>query len=528
MDVQRNHVRKSECKVLAGHASAVMYAVQTSEHINHSQLLSGCLLVEKTISRLQTDLGQWKNYSNGLAFFKDSDVLSRIELRGEELNQALNVLGLTSAFKQEDWSLETANARSVDQALFQEMSQRQADVRQKVDKLKQPLARPSGSRSQGTLGSETGGDRANMIQQMSQIRSEEFGFLAPGDLEHEVQKTGERPFHSSSMYELWKGIWLGKHSVVMKVLRGKEFDGRPTEEDHARTDRQVGVWRSLKHPNVLQCCGFVLLEEGDTGGMSICSVTPWLSHRDAMRYIQFHPDANRMQLVHGAAKGLQYLHSVGIQHDALQGSNVLVDDQGNAVLSDFSITKTPDQDAVMTRTGSGPSLRWSAPETVNDQILSIQADVYSWAMTALEIVSGLEPYHGTISNRQLMNAIRENRLPQRDDYTTAATVLLDDRLWKLLLSCWEGDPDKRPTMDQVVEQLDAMELGFATLSDVTHHIPFPGAIGDAPPADHATSLPAVAGDPKDGSPSVPSQIKRKSIFAKVIKTLRTWIGFGML
>ncbi|KAG8849398.1 hypothetical protein FRB96_000840 [Tulasnella sp. 330] len=484
MDVQRNHVRKSECKVLAGHASAVMYAVQTSEHINHSQLLSGCLLVEKTISRLQTDLGQWKNYSNGLAFFKDSDVLSRIELRGEELNQALNVLGLTSAFKQEDWSLETANARSVDQALFQEMSQRQADVRQKVDKLKQPLARPSGSRSQGTLGSETGGDRANMIQQMSQIRSEEFGFLAPGDLEHEVQKTGERPFHSSSMYELWKGIWLGKHSVVMKVLRGKEFDGRPTEEDHA--------------------------------------------HRDAMRYIQFHPDANRMQLVHGAAKGLQYLHSVGIQHDALQGSNVLVDDQGNAVLSDFSITKTPDQDAVMTRTGSGPSLRWSAPETVNDQILSIQADVYSWAMTALEIVSGLEPYHGTISNRQLMNAIRENRLPQRDDYTTAATVLLDDRLWKLLLSCWEGDPDKRPTMDQVVEQLDAMELGFATLSDVTHHIPFPGAIGDAPPADHATSLPAVAGDPKDGSPSVPSQIKRKSIFAKVIKTLRTWIGFGML
>ncbi|KAG8875732.1 hypothetical protein FRB97_004767 [Tulasnella sp. 331] len=324
------------------------------------------------------------------------------------------------------------------------------------------------------------------------------------------------------MYELWKGTWLDKYAVAMKVFRGKEFEGQPTEGDRARIDRQVGVWRSLRHQNVLQCCGIVLHKEGDTNGTSICSVIPWLPNRDVMRYLEAHPEANRTQLIHDVAKGLQYLHGVGIQHNALQGSNVLVDDEKNAVLSDFSLTKTLDPNAVMTRTGSGPSLRWSAPETISDQILSIQADVYSWGMTALEILSGLEPYHGIVSTRQLMNTIMQHLTPRREDYTRSAS-LQDNVLWSLLLSCWEADSDKRPTMDEVVERLEAMRFGLVPLSDTTHHIPIHSATGAELPRDHSVSSSAIADYSKESIPSAPGPSGKRYAFARLIKTIGAWI-----
>ncbi|KAG8875735.1 hypothetical protein FRB97_004770 [Tulasnella sp. 331] len=319
------------------------------------------------------------------------------------------------------------------------------------------------------------------------------------------------------MYELWKGAWLGEYAVVMKVYRGKEFDGEPTQEDRVRIHRQACLWRSLKHRNVLQCCGIVLLKEGDTDGTSICS------NRDVMRYIQVHPEANRMQLVYGVAKGLQYLHGASIRHDALWGSNVLVDDKGNAVLSNFSLTKTLDPNTVMTRTGSGPALRWSAPETVNNQILSIQADVYSWAMTALEILSGLEPYHRIVSTRQLMDTITQHINPRREDYVRRSASLQDDQLWGILLSCWEADPNRRPTMDEVVERLEAMPFGLVNLPDTTHYIPIPATAWDTLSRCHSASSLALTDCFKTTIPIPLGLIDRICLFRKVIKTATTWI-----
>ncbi|KAG8875737.1 hypothetical protein FRB97_004772 [Tulasnella sp. 331] len=325
------------------------------------------------------------------------------------------------------------------------------------------------------------------------------------------------------MYELWKGTWLDKYAVVMKTYRGREFDGQPTEADRTRIDRQVCLWRSLEHKNVLQCCGIVLLNEGETDGTSICSISPWLHNRDVMRYIQVHPEANRMQLVYDVAKGLQYLHGAGIRHDALQGSNVLVDDRGNAVLSDFSITKTLDPNTVMTRTSLGPSLGWSAPETVGSQILSVQADVYSWAMTALEIFSGLKPYHGIVSTRKLMDTIMQHITPQREDYMSSSASLQDDRLWNLLLSCWDPDPEKRPTMGRVVERLEAMHFGLVVLSDTTHHIPNPVATGGELRRHRSPSSLAATDCSKETIPCAPGIRSKRCVFAKIIKSVGTWI-----
>lgn len=87
--------------------------------------------------------------------------------------------------------------------------------------------------------------------------------------------------------------------------------------------------------------------------------------------------------------GLAYLHNRGVLHGALQPSNVLVEEDGQAVLSDFTLSKTV-SDAAIIPSGSSQasSFRYQAPEISDTGVLTKSADVYSWAMTALEIVSG--------------------------------------------------------------------------------------------------------------------------------------------
>ncbi|KAG8874252.1 hypothetical protein FRB98_008579 [Tulasnella sp. 332] len=325
-----------------------------------------------------------------------------------------------------------------------------------------------------------------MAEQLYRLRTEgsDSEYLSNCDLELEVQKIGERPFHSGSMYELWQCVWLERNVVALKVFRGKEFDGQPTKEAQA--------------------------------------------NRDVMRYLKTHPGTDRLRLIHDTAKGLQYLHSIGILHDALQGSNVLINDDGNAVLADFSLTKFTDPNMVMTRTGLGPSLRWWAPETINEQIVSTHADVYSWAMTALEIISGLEPYYTITSFRQLSQTINQHLPPTREEYVIASALLKDDRLWNLMLSCWAADPEERPSMDDVVETLDRITPRSEIIADdISRSAPFPltgVSLADGEKALSAvTTQPTATTHPMNNDPCAPGSAKRRRILPGALKAVAKWI-----
>ncbi|KAG8871561.1 hypothetical protein FRB97_008573 [Tulasnella sp. 331] len=414
-----------------------------------------------TTAEFEGDLRMWGSYPPAMAFYKSLEVGSRLNFHRSNLNRALHIIGPTRAFKDVEWDLCFSAARSNEQIPIQRMIEQRVDLHQEMDQMKQLLARLFETKSRGNFDHKAERTREDVIERLRQLRSDgaDSECLTSSDLMYEVQKSSQRPFHSGSMNELSQSIWLDKYEVVLKVFWGKQFDKQPTKEARARIDHQADLWRTLRHPNVLQLHGIVTLNEGETEGTPIGSVCPWMPNREVMGYLRTHPDADRLKFIHDTAKGLQYLHSIGILHDALQGSNVLVDDSGSAMLTDFSLTKFMDPSMVMTRTGLGPSLRWWAPETINERILSTHADVYSWAMTALEIISGLEPYYTITSIRQFMQTINQHLPPKREEYVAASTLLSDDRIWNLMLSCWGADPARRPTMDQVARKVKEIRSG---------------------------------------------------------------------
>lgn len=168
-------------------------------------------------------------------------------------------------------------------------------------------------------------------------------------------------------------------------------------------------------------------------------------------------------------------------HGSLQPSNVLIEEHGRAVLSDFTVAKRLTDSAITPSSTQASSFRYQAPEISDTGILTKAADIYSWAMTALEIVSGRKspadssratthkclvidpPFHKYKAPGQMIKAILANKAyPHRENYEC---VLFREypEAWDLLASCWDRNADRRPSAEEALDSLDELVEGATIL-----------------------------------------------------------------
>ena len=77
------------------------------------------------------------------------------------------------------------------------------------------------------------------------------------------------------------------------------------------------------------------------------------------------------------------------------------------------------------------------------------ADVFAFAMFAVEVFTGKIPFDKQKNEAVVASILRGSRPEMPKD---AHAVGLTDEMWKLLQRCWQQDPDKRPTMEEVVRR----------------------------------------------------------------------------
>lgn len=223
----------------------------------------------------------------------------------------------------------------------------------------------------------------------------------------------------------------------------------------------------------------------------MCSylVSPWCENGDAPKYLKKNPNADRVKLVSEflsllirmidspvcgmqileIAYGLRYLHSQNppIAHGSLQGSNVLIGDGGGALLADFGLSKAlEDLTAVpfTQSTGANGCFRWMAPELHEDGgRMTLKSDTYAWGMTALELMSGKVPYSRIKMPGSVVMEVSRGRVPERPRRGGSTGggvgeggngVEISDRLWRLLVRCWARDGANRPTIHEIIEELE--------------------------------------------------------------------------
>lgn len=176
----------------------------------------------------------------------------------------------------------------------------------------------------------------------------------------------------------------------------------------------------------------------------------------------------RLKIVIGAARGLAFLHSSEKQviYRDFKASNILLDSEYNAKLSDFGLAKngpTGSNSHVTTRIMG--TYGYAAPEYVATGHLYVKSDVYGFGVVLLEMLSGqraLDPLRPSgqhnlidwakpyLADRKRLSRLMDPRLPQYPPKGAFQAA-------QLTLSCLAGEPKNRPSMKEVVEILEAID-----------------------------------------------------------------------
>ncbi|KDQ59255.1 hypothetical protein JAAARDRAFT_33978 [Jaapia argillacea MUCL 33604] len=279
------------------------------------------------------------------------------------------------------------------------------------------------------------------------------------DLTVQITTINEYAYSSGGYSDIFEAEWVDKHGLKTKRLRvfaDMEYD---FERARKRLNREVFVWGRLDHPNIVKLFG-ITYHMNERPAM----VMQWYSNGSAVEYLQSHPNESRRRLIWNMIEGLSYLHESNppIVHGDLKGHNILISDDGHAVLSDFGLSRVV-QDLGGSPSGNttgslAGSVRWAAPELLEsgedeDSLPrhTLATDIWAFACTAFELSSGKLPYWRRVNDCRVIHDIIEGTKPGKADDGSIPHVGKD--IWQLLEFCWVWDPPKRPSIRDVVSEL---------------------------------------------------------------------------
>ncbi|XP_013590441.1 serine/threonine-protein kinase STY13-like isoform X2 [Brassica napus] len=216
---------------------------------------------------------------------------------------------------------------------------------------------------------------------------------------------------------VYKGIYDGE-AVAVKVLDWED-DGQESKTNRALFRQEVTVWHKLDHPNVTKFVGASMGTtnlkiptadlENSLPQRACCVVVEYVSGGTLKHYLI----RNRrkklafkivVKLALDLSRGLSYLHSEKIVHRDVKTENVLLDVQSNLKIAAFGVARV---EALNPKdmTGETGTLGYMAPENLRPEI------------------------------------------PR-----CCPTVLAN-----IMKKCWDGNPQRRPEMEEVVKMLEGID-----------------------------------------------------------------------
>jgi len=243
--------------------------------------------------------------------------------------------------------------------------------------------------------------------------------------------------------DIWRGKWVENESgrvteVTVKVLRSVQPSSLINFLHASRR------WSIPCHPNVTPFLG-ITFDFHRPG--TPCLVLPFYQHGNITNYVKKHLNVDKASLLSQAASGLSYLHDLSIIHGDVKGSNILINDNGQACITDFCLSRTMQSIGVTTQMVPG-ALRYMAPELINcpdeDEEFVLptkETDVWAFSMTAIEIFTGSEPFPRIKNDIRVTMFVVKGGHPDR-----YRCKLINDEIWVMLQRCWEADPSRRPSM----------------------------------------------------------------------------------
>jgi serine/threonine-protein kinase len=228
--------------------------------------------------------------------------------------------------------------------------------------------------------------------------------------------------------------------VAMKFLPSRFADDKAWLE---RFLDEVRVARNVSHPNVCR-----VYDVGEDLGEHF--LTMEYVEGETLASLQSRigrlPPRKAEQLAQQLCSGLAAIHDEGILHRDLKPSNILIDDKGQAKVTDFGLAVPGELRGPRAAAGTPGYL---APESMHGIEATVRSDIYQLGLVLYELFAGRPAY--VAEDGEDLVAVQ-----QKNDPLPPSTFAPDIKqsVEQVILRCLERDPDARPaTVRQVSRML---------------------------------------------------------------------------
>ncbi len=172
----------------------------------------------------------------------------------------------------------------------------------------------------------------------------------------------------------------------------------------ARLSREADIVGKLNHPNIVE-----VYDSGE------CDGQPYLVMRliEGKTLKQLLQDRQLsaievLRIARAVADALIYAHAHGVLHRDVKTSNILIDNDGNAFLTDFGLARLAySGDSTLSRDMLIGSPQYISPEQAKGEPIDVRSDIYSFGIVLYEMFTGQVPFSGDTPYATIMAHINE-------------------------------------------------------------------------------------------------------------------------
>lgn len=268
---------------------------------------------------------------------------------------------------------------------------------------------------------------------------------------HPTHKLGEGGFGP-----VYKGKLDDGREIAVKKLSHSSNQGKKEFTNEAKLLSRV------QHRNVVNLLGYC------AHGVEKLLVYEYVAN-ESLDKLLFKSDKRqlldwnrRYDILIGIARGLLYLHEDShncIIHRDIKASNILLDDKWVPKIADFGMARLFPEDQTHVNTRVAGTNGYMAPEYVMHGHLSVKADVFSFGVLVLELISGQRNSTFSQQHAEAQNLLdwayklhKKNRSLEIMDPVLASSAAAEQvkTCVHLGLLCTQGDPQLRPDMRRIV------------------------------------------------------------------------------